>query len=92
MSDNAMKIADEMSAQMATIATLKAALIVAMEGLEPFAATATHDIGNDEEDSDMFHPMDTRYSQAPFICVGDLRRARSAIAQIDVALAKEGKC
>ena len=46
--------------------------------LEPFAMVAEHDIGDDEDDSDAFRPMQ-RNHRAPKITVGHMRRARAAL-------------
>lgn len=54
----------------------------AIEALAPFAAVAEHDIGNDEDDSDWFRPMDGRNNRAPRLQVGDLRRAMRALASL----------
>lgn len=48
------------------------------EALDPFAAVAEHDIGEDEVDKDRFTPMVVNH-RAPLITVGDLRRARAAL-------------
>lgn len=47
--------------------------------LAPFAATAENDIGETEDDKDLFWPT-TQYNRSPPITVGDLRKARAALA------------
>ncbi|UXU73774.1 MULTISPECIES: hypothetical protein [unclassified Paracoccus (in: a-proteobacteria)] len=49
------------------------------EALSPFADVAEHDIGTDEADCDVFRPM-LRANRAPYLTVGDLRRARAALS------------
>jgi hypothetical protein len=46
------------------------------KALEPFARVAEHDIGTDEDDSDIFRMMSAN-NRAPLLTVGDLRRARA---------------
>ena len=46
--------------------------------LEPFANVAKHDVGEGESDMDRYTPM--KHNHAPHISVGDLRRARAALA------------
>lgn len=49
------------------------------EVLEPFAAVAEHDIGDDETDDDIFWPIsNARYSMSGRLRVGHLRAARRA--------------
>jgi hypothetical protein len=49
--------------------------------LEPFANVAAHDIGDDETDRDAFRPFSNpKWAAAPLLTVGDLRRARAALA------------
>lgn len=52
------------------------------EGLRPFALIAEHDVRDTEADRDRFKPMFT-FNRAPWIIIGDLRRARSELARID---------
>ena len=66
-------------------ATLTAALEEARGALGPFSAKAESDIGSDESDRDLFRPM-MQHNEAPHIRVGDLRRARTALATINAAL------
>lgn len=55
----------------------------AVKALEPFAAVAQHDIGDSEGDEDIFRPInDPRLAQAERLKVGDLRRARKALASL----------
>lgn len=66
------------------------------EALEPFADVAEHDIGTDEADSDAFRPM-FGVNRAPYLTVGDLRRARSALdvgtdGSTDGLTAEEADC
>ena len=68
-------------------ATLTAALEEARGALEPFSAKAESDIGSDETDRDLFRPM-MQHNEAPHIRVGDLRRARVALATINAALGR----
>jgi hypothetical protein len=68
-------------------ATLTAALEEVRGALEVFAAKAKSDIGVDESDRDMFRPM-MQHNEAPHIRVGDLRRARVALATINAALGR----
>lgn len=49
--------------------------------LEPFAAVALSDIGQDETDADAFQPMRSGYNRAPLITVGDMRRAASLVSR-----------
>lgn len=49
------------------------------EALQPFAEVAEHDIGDDEADCDAFRPM-FRVNRAPYLTVGDLRRARATLS------------
>ncbi len=49
------------------------------EALRPFADVAEHDIGSDEADCDAFRPM-FGVNRAPYLTVGDLRRARAALS------------
>jgi hypothetical protein len=51
------------------------------KALEPFAAVATSDIGQDETDADIFQPMNSGYNKAPRITVGDMRRAASMVTR-----------
>jgi hypothetical protein len=51
------------------------------DALEPFAAVAEHDIGEGEADIDLFRPMN--HNRAPLLTVGDLRRARAALAKLE---------
>ena len=67
------------------IEQLKAALRKAQEALEPFAYVADHDIGESETDNDIFRPMSGGHNIAP-LTVGDLRRSRDAIAEIEKVL------
>lgn len=62
------------SSQSERIAVLEAAL-------RPFAKAAEHDIGSTETDADIFQQMG-QYNRAPKITVGDMRRARSALAPL----------
>lgn len=49
----------------------------ALNALEPFAAVAEHDIGEDETDDDIFWPIsNARYSMSGRLRVGHLRAAR----------------
>jgi hypothetical protein len=68
-------------------ATLTTALVEARGALEPFSAKAESDIGSDESDRDLFRPM-MQHNEAPHIRVGDLRRARAALATINAALGR----
>lgn len=52
------------------------------KALEPFAAVAEHDIGDDETDADIFLPMSRRNARARLITVGDMRKARAALASV----------
>jgi hypothetical protein len=52
-----------------------------LSALEPFAAVAEHDIGQDEDDADLFQVMSERNARAPRLTVGHLRSARAAIAR-----------
>lgn len=56
-----------------------------VEGLQPFAEVAEHDIGDDEADADYFRPM-FRVNRAPNILVGHLRAARALLARIQPTL------
>lgn len=47
--------------------------------LEPFAAVAERDIGDDEADHDRYRVMSERNARAPLLCVGHFRRARAAL-------------
>lgn len=49
--------------------------------LEPFAAVADVDIGEDETDEDFFRPANRDYAKAPPIMVGHMRAARAALSQ-----------
>ena len=50
------------------------------KALEPFAAVAEHDIGDDETDDDIFWPIsNARYSMSGRLRVGHLRAARRAL-------------
>ncbi|MCE5190174.1 MAG: hypothetical protein LLG08_00085, partial [Actinomycetia bacterium] len=49
------------------------------EALEPFAAVAERDIGDDEADHDRYRVMSERNARAPLLCVGHFRRARAAL-------------
>lgn len=63
------------------------------EALGPFALIAEHDVGDTEADRDRFKPMFT-FNRAPWIIIGDLRRARSELARIDKlteGLSREGE-
>lgn len=52
------------------------------EALGPFANVAEHDIGNDEDDGDIFWPMsNAKYSISGRLRIGDLRRARAALRE-----------
>lgn len=62
------------NSQSERIAVLEAAL-------RPFAKAAEHDIGSTETDADIFQQMG-EYNRAPKITVGDMRRARSALAPL----------
>jgi hypothetical protein len=53
---------------------------VTVEALRPFAAVAEHDIGESETDEDIYQPMSSGNNRAPLITVGDLRRAKAALA------------
>ena len=48
------------------------------EALEPFVAVAENDIGESEDDADLFRPM-TAYNRAPRLTVGHFRKARAAL-------------
>lgn len=50
-----------------------------VEALQPFAAVAEHDIGDDEADADQYRPMANGNNRAPLITVGDLHRALRAL-------------
>jgi hypothetical protein len=50
------------------------------EALKPFALVAEYDIGEDETDNDRFQPMSFENSRVKLLNVGDLRRARTALA------------
>ena len=52
------------------------------EALEPLAWIAENDIGETEDDKDRFKPMFI-FNRAPWLVVGDFRRARSEHARID---------
>jgi hypothetical protein len=57
----------------------EAQLAEASKALEPFAAVAEHDIGDDETDDDIFWPIsNARYSMSGRLRVGHLRAARRA--------------
>lgn len=58
--------------------------------LRPFAACAEHDIGDTEDDADTFR--NSTHNRAPKITVGDLRRARAAIAEVGVFRAPCDRC
>ena len=55
------------------------------EALRPFADVATHDIGEDEDDADIFRPM-TDHNRAAKIRVGDMRRALAALSPEPMAI------
>lgn len=48
------------------------------EALEPFVAVVENDIGENEEDADLFRPMNA-YNRAPRLTVGHFRKARAAL-------------
>lgn len=50
------------------------------KALEPFAAVAECDIGDDETDSDIFLPISRRNARAKPITVGDMRKALAALS------------
>lgn len=52
------------------------------EALEPFAAVAEYDIGEDETDNDVFTPMTWVNARARVLTVGDFRRARAALQTV----------
>jgi hypothetical protein len=52
------------------------------KALEPFALVAEHDIGGDETNEDLFRPFASSHNKAPRLKVGDLRRARAALAAV----------
>lgn len=56
----------------------EASLAAAREALKPFAAVAEHDIGESEDDADLFTPM-SAHNRAPRLTVGDLRAARAIL-------------
>lgn len=58
---------------------LTAAAPELLDALRPFAECAEHDIGQSEDDADTFR--NSTHNRAPKITVGDLRRARAAIAK-----------
>lgn len=58
----------------------EAQLAEARKALEPFAAVAEHDIGDDETDDDIFWPIsNARYSMSGRLRVGHLRAASRAL-------------
>ncbi|TDR27814.1 hypothetical protein [Aquamicrobium defluvii] len=64
---------------LARIEALEAEVARLREALEPFAAVAEHDIGDDETDDDIFWPIsNARYSMSGRLRVGHLRAARRA--------------
>lgn len=69
-----------LDAEAASLITSLAARVEALEAvLEPFAAVAEHDIGDDETDDDIFWPIsNARYSMSGRLRVGHLRAARRA--------------
>lgn len=58
--------------------TLAAEVLQLREALQPFAAVAERDIGDDEADGDVFRPMQF-LNHAPKLTVVDLRCARAAL-------------
>lgn len=50
-----------------------------LEWLKPFALVAERDIGEDEDDADLFCPIHNNH--APRLTVGDFRRASAAVAK-----------
>lgn len=54
---------------------------VAVEALKPFALVAENDIGESEDDADVFRPIMGTVNYAPKLTVGDLRRAASIRAR-----------
>lgn len=58
---------------------LRAKLAEYEKALEPFAEVADCDIGFEESNADFFKPINPRFSRAPAITVGDMRRASAAI-------------
>ena len=82
-----MSVIDEIEREAADrIEQLKAALRKAQEALEPFAYVADEDIGESETDNDIFRPMSGGHNIAPLLTVGDLRRAQTALAEIEKVL------
>ena len=71
---------DKLKAQEPVADSLKAEVERLREALMPFANVADLDIGDDEYDDDIFWPIsNARYSMAGRLCVGDLRKARTAL-------------
>ncbi len=65
------------------IKELESVVVKLREALKRFAEVAEWDIGDNESDSDTFHPMDPRYSVSGNISIGHLRRAHEVMEETD---------
>lgn len=65
------------------IEELEAVVVKLREALKRFAEVAEWDIGDNESDSDTYHPMDPRYSVSGNISIGHLRRAHEVMEETD---------
>lgn len=56
-----------------------------LAALAPFAAVAERDIGDSEDDADLFQVMSEGHARAPRLTVGDFRRALAAFLRANAA-------